>query len=234
MNAGIGADADRRTPPGRPGRPARVEPRWPAVLAVLAVLVLLAMLPARVRLLPPWGPYVVGIALLGPMSGVWLSRGDPRWLRTERVLTLVFSLLAEAVNFLTLSYLIVRMLGSPADLSGRQLLMSSVGAWVTNVLVFSIAYWQIDRGGPEDRANDTGPRPDWLFPQTGVPDEAPPGWRPTFVDYLYLSFTTATAFSTTEVAPLTSRAKMLMMAESAVSLSTLVVVASRAINILGA
>ena len=105
--------------------------------------------------------------------------------------------------------------------------------WVTNVLVFSLLYWQIDRGGPEARANDAGTRPDWLFPQAGAPEDAPPDWRPTFVDYLFLGFSTATAFSPTDALPLTSRAKMLMMLESTISLATIVVVASRAINILG-
>ena len=73
---------------------------------------------------------------------------------------------------------------------------------------------------------------DWLFPQVGAGDAAPPDWRPVFVDYLYLAFSTATAFSTTDAAPLTPRAKVLMMLEAAVSLTTMVVVASRAINVL--
>ncbi|WDT71833.1 MAG: hypothetical protein MPW17_03020 [Candidatus Manganitrophus sp.] len=125
------------------------------------------------------------------------------------------------------------MIFRSSEIGGLQLLASGIAVWVNNVLAFSLLYWQIDRGGPEPRLNDGGKRPDWLFPQTGVPDQAPPDWRPTFVDYLFLSFSTATAFSTTDAVPLTSRAKMLMMIESAVSLITLVVVASRAINILG-
>jgi hypothetical protein len=101
------------------------------------------------------------------------------------------------------------------------------------VLTFSLLYWQIDRGGPEARANKASPRPDWLFPQEGTPRDVPPGWRPTFVDYLFLGYSTATAFSTTDVMPLTSRAKLLMMLESTISLATIVTVMSRAINILG-
>jgi hypothetical protein len=216
-----------------PAQPIRIEPRWPVVLSVLVVLFVLTMLPARIRLLPSWFAYAIGIALLLPMAGVWLSGAHAWWLRVERTTTLVFSVFAEAVTLTTLLYLIFQMLDRPADFSGRQLLTTSIGAWVTNVLAFSLVYWRIDRGGPEARANDAGMRPDWLFPQTGVPEEASPGWRPTYVDYLFLSFSTATAFSTTDVMPLTSRAKMLMMFESAVSLATLVVVASRAINILG-
>jgi uncharacterized membrane protein len=105
--------------------------------------------------------------------------------------------------------------------------------WVVNVLTFSLLYWQLDRGGPEALANNTSPMPDWLFPQEGAREDVPPDWRPTFVDYLFLAYSTATAFSTTDVMPLTSRAKMLMMLESTISLVTIVAVMSRAINILG-
>jgi hypothetical protein len=217
----------------RLAQPIRMESRWPVVLAILAVLLVLTLLPARTRLVPFWFPYAVGMALLLPVVGVWLSGAQARWLRVERTTTLVFSVLAEAMTLTTLLYLIFEMLNRPADFSGRQLLTSSIAAWITNVLAFSLVYWRIDRGGPEARANDAGMKPDWLFPQTGVPEEAPPDWRPAYVDYLFLSFSTATAFSPTDALPLTSRAKILMMLESAVSLLTLVTVAARAINTLG-
>ena len=194
---------------------------------------MLTLLPARIRLFPSWFPYAIGMGLLLPMVGVWLSGAQTRWLRVERTTTLVFSVLAEAVTLTTVLYLIFKMLNRPEDFSGRQLLTSSIGAWGTNVLAFSLVYWRIDRGGPEARAGDAGTKPDWLFPQTGVPEEAPSDWRPTYVDYLFLAFSTAMAFSPTDALPLTSRAKLLMMVESAVSLLTLVTVAARAINILG-
>jgi uncharacterized membrane protein len=216
-----------------PAPPTRIEPRWPLVLATLAVLCVLTFLPARTRRFPSWFPYFIGIALLLPMALVWLSGGQPRWLRVERTTTLVFSVLAEAVTLTTVLYLVVEMLNRPEDFSGRQLLTSSIGAWITNVLAFALVYWRIDRGGPEARANDAATKPDWLFPQTGVPEEAPPNWRPTFIDYLFLAFATAMAFSPTDALPLTSRAKLMMMLESTVSLLTLVTVAARAINILG-
>ncbi len=115
-----------------------------------------------------------------------------------------------------------------------QLLASSIGVWVTNVLAFSLLYWQLDRGGPGSRENKDRIKPDWLFPQQGAPaEDVAPDWQPTFVDYLFLGFSTATAFSPTDALPLTIRAKMLMMLESSISLVTIVVVASRAINILG-
>ncbi len=216
-----------------PTQPLRIEPRWPAALAILAVLLLLTVLPGRVRLLPVWFPFVVVIATLLPMAVVALTAARARWLRVERAITLLFVALMGLANLSILAYLVRNMVKQPGDIGGLQLLTSSIALWVTNVLAFSLLYWQMDRGGPEARANDVGTKPDWLFPQSGAPEDAPPGWRPTFVDYLFLAFSTATAFSPTDALPLTSRAKMLMMLESSISLSTLVVVASRAINILG-
>jgi len=115
-----------------------------------------------------------------------------------------------------------------------QLLSSSMGVWITNVLMFALLYWQIDRGGPEARLKYANTIPDWLFPQESAPGkDVPGGWHATFIDYLFLAYSTATAFSTTDTVPLTARAKLLMMLESSLSLMTIVVVASRAINILG-
>jgi uncharacterized membrane protein len=102
------------------------------------------------------------------------------------------------------------------------------------MLIFSLLYWQMDRGGPEARVKHVEGRTDWLFPQENAPArDVPANWQPAFVDYLYLGYSAATAFSTTDVMPLTARAKLLMMLESAISLATIVIVAARAINILG-
>ena len=152
----------------------------------------------------------------------------------ERASTLLFFLAAGSVNLAGMTVLIDAMLSRAAELSGLQLFSSSIAVWVINILTFSLLYWQIDRGGPEARMNGAGTRPDWLFPQEGAPaEDVPPGWRPSFVDYLFLGYSTATAFSTTDVMPLTSRAKMMMMVESTISLATIVIIAARAINILG-
>ncbi len=211
----------------------RFEPRWPVALAILAVILLLVLLPERVRLFPTWVPYVVGIAFIVPMAAVGLTAEKARWLRVERTIMLLFILVTGVGTLATLANLIGAMVRRSTEIGGVQLLTSSIAVWVTNVLTFSLLYWQIDRGGPEARANNASTKPDWLFPQAGAPEDAPPDWRPTFVDYLFLGFSTATAFSPTDALPLTSRAKMLMMLESMISLVTIVVVASRAINILG-
>jgi hypothetical protein len=211
----------------------RFEPRWPVALTIVAVIGVLAFLPGRTTLLPSWVTYVVGAVALTPIVAVGLTRARPWWMRIERATTLSLFVVATLATLANLAHLIHIMVHKSSELGGLQLLGSSITIWLTNVLAFSLLYWQIDRGGPEARMNTAGARPDWLFPQTGASaDDVPTGWRPTFVDYLYLAYSTATAFSTTEVAPLTSRAKMLMMLESSISLMVILVVASRAINIL--
>jgi len=211
----------------------RFEPRWPVALAILAVILLLVLLPERVRLFPAWVPYVIGIAFIVPMAAVGLTAEKARWLRIEHTIMLLIIVVTGVGTLATLANLIDAMVRRSAEIGGVQLLTSSIAVWVTNVLTFSLLYWQIDRGGPEARANNASTKPDWLFPQAGAPEDAPPDWRPTLVDYLFLAFSTATAFSPTDALPLTSRAKMLMMLESMISLVTIVLVASRAINILG-
>jgi uncharacterized membrane protein len=218
----------------KPAQPIRIEPRWPVVLAILSMIGLLALLPERIRLVPIWFPYVSGIAVIVPIAAVGLTAAKGRWVRVERVVTLLYVIVVVVGNFAHLANLISAMANRSAEVGGIQLLGSSVALWVSNVLGFALLYWQMDRGGPEDRVNNGDTRPDWLFPQEGAPaEDVPPGWRPAFVDYLFLGYSTATAFSTTDVMPLTSRAKILMMVESSMSLATIVVVGARAINILG-
>jgi hypothetical protein len=203
----------------KPDQALSIEPRWPVALAVITLVLLLTALSGRIRIFPIWVPYILGIALIVPMVAITLTTAKARWAHIEHIVMLLFFV-----------FTVVRR---SAEIGGNQLLTSSIATWVINVVAFSLLYWQLDRGGPEARANNTGPKPDWLFPQEGVPEDVPPDWRPTFIDYLFLGYSTATAFSPTDVLPLTARAKMLMMLESAISLSTIVVVASRAINILG-
>ena len=214
-------------------QPIRIEARWPGVLAVIAVVCLLVVLPGRISLFPAWVPYVLGVAVITPMVGAGFTAGKGRWESLERTITILFFLVVGAGILVILAKLMSAMVRRPDEVSGMQLLTSSIGVWITNVLAFALLYWQLDRGGPGARENKERIKPDWLFPQTGASEEAPPDWQPTFVDYLFLGFSTATAFSPTDALPLTSRAKILMMIESSISLVTIVVVASRAINILG-
>src|SRR5437867_1640366 len=144
-----------------PAHAFRIEPRWPVALAVLAVTFLVTMLPDRIRAFPVWAPFLVAIALIVPMAAVVLTRADARWLRVERIITLGFFVVAGTGMIVDLTLLIAAMLRRSAEISGLQLLTSSVAMWVLNVITFSLVYWQIDRGGPEARVNHASPRPDW-------------------------------------------------------------------------
>jgi len=216
-----------------PAQVTHIEPRWPVVLATVAVLSLLTWLPDRVRLVPAWIPFLAVTALIVPMAALALSTAKARWLRIERIVTLLFIVFGGLTIVDILQNLLYSMVRRSAEITGLQLLASSIAVWAENVLIFSVAYWRIDRGGPEARANRASTKPDWVFPQEGAPEDAPLGWRPTYIDYLFLAFCTATAFSPTDAQPMTSRAKLLMMLESLISLVTIAAVASRAINILG-
>jgi hypothetical protein len=114
------------------------------------------------------------------------------------------------------------------------LLLDALNIWVTNVIIFALWYWALDRGGPASKGSRPDVRNDFLFTQQQPAGESclHPGWSPGFIDYLFLAFTNATAFSPADTFPLTVRAKLLMMAESAISFATIALVASRAIGIL--
>jgi len=212
-----------------------LEPRWPVALAVVASALLLGMLPDRIRLFPSELAWVLGLMGTFPIFIVaWKGTRELIWLRVERAMIFLLFAIAALAMVVNLVNVVSAMIERPADVNGIQLLSSSVGVWVTNVIIFALLYWQIDRGGPEARANHATPKPDWLFPQESAPSgDVAPDWHPTFIDYLYLAYSTATAFSTTDAMPVTARAKLLMMLQSAFSLLTVMVVASRAINILG-
>jgi hypothetical protein len=100
------------------------------------------------------------------------------------------------------------------------------------VIAFGLGYWELDRGGPVRRRMPDPPPPDFQYPQMENPNLAEPGWTPHLIDYIYVSFTNAIAFSPTDAMPLTRRAKLLMLVESAASIVTLLLVAARAVNIL--
>ncbi len=141
--------------------------------------------------------------------------------------------LVSAVNIFSLIELSRYLLNGHAT-KGRPLIFAGVALWITNVLLFSLWYWELDRGGPQARAEPGSERgADFLFSQMG--DAKPftrPDWTPGLIDYLWLSFTTATAFSPTDTMPLSQTAKLLMAIQSLTSLLIVVLVVSRAVNIL--
>jgi hypothetical protein len=215
-----------------PAQTIRDEPRWPSALAILVVIFLLATLPGHVYVLPVWVSYLAALAVLVPMAAVALIKQNMLWLRIERTMIILLAAAYVANTIAELADMIGVITLHPSGQNAFSLLSSSVAIWVANVLTFSLLYWQIDRGGPYARASHLTVKPDWVFPQPATPEDLPPDWRPLFLDYLYLGYNTATAFSPTDALPLTHRAKMLMMIESTISLLTMVIVLSRAINVL--
>jgi hypothetical protein len=147
---------------------------------------------------------------------------------------LVLLVVLVVVNAVYLARLVVYLSSGNAD-DGRVLVQAALLIWVTNVVAFAIWYWEVDRGGPFARAPEharPAERPDLLFPQLAADLPGWGSWLPGFTDYLFVAFTTATAFSPTDTMPLSSRTKALMTVEAAISLLTLAVVAARAVNVL--
>jgi hypothetical protein len=215
-----------------PAQTIRDESRWPPALAILAVIFLLATLPGHVHVLPVWVSYLAAFAVTVPMAVVRLTGGNTLWLGIERMMVVLLATANVANTVAELADMIGVITLHPSGNNAFSLLSSSVAIWVANVLTFSLLYWQIDQGGPYARASASKVKPDWVFPQPAKPEDLPADWRPLFLDYLYLGYNTATAFSPTDAMPLTRRAKMLMMIESTISLLTMVIIVSRALNIL--
>jgi hypothetical protein len=216
----------------------RHESRWHAAYAVLLALLLYVTLPPKVIVGPVWMlPLVVLVALV-PLTVLTIGRG--REVRWQRPLAIAMVAVLNAFNVLTIALLFDWQLSSRGKhLSGETLLLASIEIWLTNVIVYALWFWEIDGGGPAARAHTTfeaDPRSrDFLFPQMALqpPIREALQWESTFMDYVFLAFTNATAFSPTDTMPLTPIAKVLMMAEALSSLVTIAVIASRAVGILG-
>lgn len=211
-----------------------VEPQWPASLALLIALAMLLSLPRRIEVGGPrWIIPTIEAVLSVALMISWpdrLQNRERKWLRTVSILLIAILTFANLVSLFAL----VRYLLDGGDVDGGQLIRSAVAIWSTNVIAFGLWYWEFDGGGPHARRDPDRPIRDFLFPQMDRDNRryAPSGWYPTFVDYLYVSFTNATAFSPTDAMPLSRWAKALMASQSIASLVTLAVIAGRAVNIL--
>ncbi|MDR3718812.1 MAG: hypothetical protein P4K98_08420 [Bryobacteraceae bacterium] len=204
----------------------RPEPRWPVWLAFLAVCGLYLALPENLTLGPTWLLPILVAAILTPtIVAHWQGRK-----KLNRRLGLFLIALITAALAWSMGALII---GLPAHRqSATGLLRSASALWASNILVFAIWYWKLDAGGPHARdARGAHVEGSFLFPQMTLQREGKP-WRPGFVDYLFLAFNTSTAFSPTDVPPLTRWAKLLMMSQSIISLGAIVILAGRAVNML--
>ena len=160
-----------------------------------------------------------------------LGRAGDEQAGGRRRIVLVLLGVLGAFNGLALIALLVSLIATHPT-SGGQLLFEAASVWLTNVVAFGLAFWELDRGGPRRRVLPDPPPPDFQFPQMENPRLAAPGWRPRLLDYIYVSFTNATAFSPTDAMPLSRRAKALMLAQAAISAVTILLVAARAVNVL--
>ncbi|MGH7685530.1 MAG: hypothetical protein ACREN2_01735 [Candidatus Dormibacteria bacterium] len=212
------------------GVPAPPRTYWPARASVLVAMSLYLVLPDLLIPYPRWiVPTLEGSVLIVLSIVVPHRTTDDHPAR--RVLAIVLIGIVSAANTLSLGLLIHELLAGRAQL-GRELIFSSIAIWLTNVIAFGLWYWELDRGGPFERHSRAHREPDFLFPQMATPGAGRPTWAPSFMDYMYVSLTNATAFSPTDTMPLTLWAKSLMTVQSLASLLTVAVVAARAVNIL--
>ncbi len=209
----------------------RWSPYWePQAVVAVAILLDLA-LPARLSVGPTWLlPGVEALLLIGLI----VASPNPRIRHSpfRRHIALLLIALVSAVNLYSLVQLCHYLLHGHVN-NGRELVFSGIALWGTNVLLFGLWYFELDRGGPLARARKEERYPDFLFVQmTDAERYAPEAWAPRLIDYLYTSFTNATAFSPTDTMPLTPAAKWLMSTQALAALITIGLIFARAVNIL--
>ena len=225
----IGGEAEQHVPSWlRPGAP---EGRLPVAFAIVVAIILQRAIPAPYTVVPRWPLVVLELLLLVVLIAInplRLSRRTTagRWASLGLTAAITIDNTASAA---VLDY---RILTGEVSNDPRMLLGSGAAIFLTNIIAFGIWYWELDRGGPFARADGDQPYPDFLFPQMTDPTNAKVGWHPTFVDYLYVSYTNVVAFSPTDTMPLSRWAKAMMSVQSIVALSTLALVFARAVNVL--
>jgi uncharacterized membrane protein len=209
------------------------ESRWPPVAALIAFMTLNVGL----RLWLP-SDRIAGVPWLMPslelLLLVVLLAADPGSLvkhrrRLRRVSVGLVTLLVAGALWATTLLIYHLITGAKVTEDPGPLLAAGALVWLGNNLSFALLYWLIDSGGPIERSRQTTPV-DFAFTQQMSSELAPPGWRPVFLDYLHLGFTNATAFSPTDVMPLTHRAKYTMLVQSTVALALFGLIVARAVN----
>jgi uncharacterized membrane protein len=213
-------------------RTTEAEHRWAAAAAIAVVVAIQWFLPDRLTFGPRWllpAAEIVIAVVLGMADPKRVHRGTP----ALRMLALGLIALVSLGTAWSVTMLIRDIVTGYDTGSAAALLGAGAGIYVTNVLTFAVLYWELDRGGPAERALGTDPYPDFLFPPMTAPQMVHEDWEPRFLDYLYLSFTNATAFSPTDTLPLSRWAKSAMALEAAIALGTAALVIAKAVNALG-
>jgi hypothetical protein len=219
---------------------------WLARGAIVVTAALNAFLINRSTALPWWLGSVIELALLIPLSiATRWTHAQMRKATTEhhwavihrhrariRRGALFLTGVVTVINFGALYSVLFGLLHGARGATGHTLLIDALNIWLTNVVIFALWFWNLDGGGPTMRALRAEIAPDFLFPQTATNVPGQENWTPGFIDYLFVSFTNATAFSPTDTAPLSVRCKLLFMVQSTASLLTVGLVAARAVGIL--
>ena len=220
---------------------------WLARGAIVLTALLNAFLINELNTFVPWWlASAVELGLLIPLSAAtaWTHRRiraathEHHWVsihhfrRLLRQAAIFLTAVITVINFQALFVVLQALLFSAKGATGQTLLIDALNIWFTNVVVFALWFWNLDRGGPAKRGLKTEQPPDLLFPQMVGNLPGNEKWTPGFIDYFFVSFTNATAFSPTDTMPLTPRCKLLFIIESSASLLTVGLVAARAVNVL--
>lgn len=207
------------------------DPVWHVQLAMLGALILQLRLPdnyvfgSRFLLITIELLLLVALLFTTPKERIFRSL-------SRRVNVFLLIAMTSLANSYALVEVARHLLQSGHVNDGRRLILTAVNIYLTNIIIFGLWYWEMDGGGPGARARIADHEHDFLFPQNQNENYRHPKWQPTFIDYLYVSSTNGMAFSPTDTLPLSRRAKMLMLAQAALSLVTVALVAARAVNIL--
>ena len=205
------------------------DPVWHVQVVMLVLIALQLLLPDR---------FVFGVRWLLPaielLLVLWLAATTPREKvfssLTRRINVFLLIAVTGLANVYAVAQVASHLLQQGKISDGRALILTAINIYLTNMVVFALLYWEMDGGGPGKRRTADVSERDFLFPQSqmsGMRD-----WHPTFVDYVFVASTNATAFSPTDTMPLSRRSKMLMLIQALVSLIVVALVAARAVNIL--
>jgi hypothetical protein len=213
--------------------PKNTEPIWHVQLAILAAIGLQIALNDKLAFGRKF--VVAGFEILLLVVLTVIPPHIKGWLaHVRKAMAILLIALVSIANAVSLGLVINALFSKSEIVTGRDLLISGLAIYLTNVIIFGLWYWELDSGSNSADADASEPR-DFLFPQMGSDAKVTrqPGWQPSFFDYFYVSATNASAFSPTDTMPLTHRAKLLMSLQSVIALITIALVAARAVNILG-
>ena len=208
------------------------EPLWHVQITMLLAIGLQLLLPdhyvigSRYILLLIEFLLLVTLSFTTPKASVFTSL-------SRRINVFGLLILTGLANSYSLIEVARQLLQNGHVANGHELILTALNIYITNIIIFGLWYWEMDGGGPGQRRQAAKHEHDFMFPQHQNENYQHPRWQPTFVDYLYVSSTNAMAFSPTDTLPLSRRAKLLMLAQAAIALITIALVAARAVNILG-